>query len=173
MKQRFIHAFCKVGTKTVNQYGEPDVISLQRFLLAFVIARPSSSLNLPGLILKDLSFKLNEDEKAQVTESTLKYQKARCALSDPDYIVTRTGMIGPTIDAAALAYAVLAQLEASHNVIAAYSKSSGLDQVNAAELDASIDDSMAYLVDRHTLEPRRGLPGYGQQHLRIKSLNPP
>jgi hypothetical protein len=29
-KQKFIHAFCQLGTKNATQYADPDVISLQR-----------------------------------------------------------------------------------------------------------------------------------------------
>lgn len=145
-KQRFLHTFCEMGTKKASQFAYPDIISLQRLLLAFVISRPSSSLDMSSIILKDIVFKLDQNEIVHVEESMTKYKKARQALSDSDTRSRRD------VDAAALSYAVLAQLQATHTPLREYSKERGLGKLNADELDASIEDITAYLVDRHSLQ---------------------
>jgi hypothetical protein len=53
-RTKFMNAFT-VATRNTRaiEYDEPDVVSLQRFLLAITVARPSNCLEMPGQLKMD------------------------------------------------------------------------------------------------------------------------
>ncbi|GFF31800.1 hypothetical protein IFM46972_03346 [Aspergillus udagawae] len=101
-KERFTRGFSFPPVKNrSSDSAEPGVIALQRFLLAIVVARPSSSLELPGIQLKDAIFELDDTEKNLVLEYTTKTK----------------GNTGHVDIGEALGFAVRAQLYAAHNML--------------------------------------------------------
>jgi hypothetical protein len=61
-KEKFVHTLSVPQPKGSTLKAIPDVTSLQRFLLAILLARRSESLSLPGAVTEDAEFSLNEDE---------------------------------------------------------------------------------------------------------------
>lgn len=76
-KGKFLNAFSVSPTGTPRFKLVADVTSLQRFLLACVVSRPSSCLELPDLTCEDSKFNLNERERDYVQQATEMYAKRK------------------------------------------------------------------------------------------------
>ncbi|KAH8692962.1 P-loop containing nucleoside triphosphate hydrolase protein [Talaromyces proteolyticus] len=109
-RSKFMNALAVTTKNTrVNAYGEPDIVSIQRLMLAFTFARPSSCLLMPGAVMNDATFELTAEELVKVTEATIRYERARAS-------VLKEGG-DSTENKKALEFAVVAQLLAAHNFL--------------------------------------------------------
>ncbi|CRG84781.1 hypothetical protein PISL3812_01979 [Talaromyces islandicus] len=143
--QHFLHAFCQPQHQKASEYADPDFTALQRFLLAVLIARPSDSLTLPGLVTKDVVFELNETEKVQVLDATMKFERAKGILINQ----AKNHSNNEASNAIeALSLAIQAQIAAAHLVLADFSarKAQPLDSP-AMEIEGDPEEIVVQLLD--------------------------
>jgi SNF2 family DNA or RNA helicase len=135
-RRKFLNAIA-IATRTTRKQEceEPDIVSFIRLMMAFVIARPSACLAMPGLEMIDITFELTKEESEKVTEATLRYERARRTIEK------RGG--NNTDHKRALGFAVIAQLRGAHGYLA--NETPDDVPTAAVELDGDIDNLFVYL----------------------------
>jgi Helicase conserved C-terminal domain len=133
--EKFMNAFTIATRKTrTTDYDEPDVVSLQRFLLGITVARPSSCLEMRGMQLIDASFTLTTVEEEKVKEATFKYERARRA-------VAKSGR-GNAESSRVLGFAVVAMLLSAHSLLSR----EDVQDVRTEFLELEADDADDYVI---------------------------
>jgi len=110
----FRTAFSDRDYQGVELVREHKIRLLQKFLMAFVIARPSSLLNLKGINRHYVLFNLSPSDAGKVEDETQKYEKAIRDQASNRNRQLREGSEGSTKDNP-LGHAVRAQLYSLHS----------------------------------------------------------
>ncbi|PYI11979.1 hypothetical protein BO78DRAFT_413080 [Aspergillus sclerotiicarbonarius CBS 121057] len=119
-KERFMDALVPDETST-SDISEPYATYLQRLCLAFVVARPSRTISLPGVLQQDATFHLDGDTWIKVQEATGKFVRARMKLLQDRENLAR-GKQGVSSSKSPLGHAVAAQLLAAQSLRTASSR---------------------------------------------------
>jgi SNF2 family DNA or RNA helicase len=147
-RQKFVRAFSLSDKSTTIWKCVPDVVSLQRFLLAIMLARPSDSLSLPHISHEDAIFQLEDDvEWRYVQDATEKYERARSASEEKG---ARTSDSANQV----MGLAVKAQLYAAHAILGMQADDIHQKVVSGIEIDDEddLDGLVVRLVDLYSRE---------------------